>query len=442
MLGNELDSDSLVKQIATPVENELETPSPRHPKRDSNAEKSEEEEPVFEPPKLAPELWLHVASYLGPGKQSVARLSATCLELHHLLTPVFMEEIDMNGTLRDVLDTWCSGVAAMPLHDIEKRLKKRVMSWEHKVQFVRKLVASQGPGPWLCIMTKLEKLDMFIASVKHARMFGCFKDWPLFKLKDLGLFLGKFVVDFPGQTNIGVERPYLPFNFQLNFPEVEVLRLDGYYVERIGHAAQQGCPKLRTIHVDVADDMTWFSEHPPPIPGSFLGKIETWEEENGYWAETLTARDFAPKKVVIRDMWNLATLRTQLLPPLPADTTVICHGFRLSTDDDFHQFQELIVSFENMNATLRLGLRANDVKWECGSRDSRYKVARLVLAWFEQMENPDRNPRLDLFFNDDEGEVQIVAEAFGADDRQNDHERAVCHRAAWVLDRWKKQQRS
>lgn len=106
--------------------------SSKHPKLDSLS--YSEEQPALELPTLAPELWLNIATFVGPGTKSCANLVATCYEFYHLLMPVLMSEVTVHKKLKGLLDALSPFSAAKSSANSAKNgNESRLLSLEDKL---------------------------------------------------------------------------------------------------------------------------------------------------------------------------------------------------------------------------------------------------------------------------------------------------------------------
>lgn len=454
MLGNELNEESICEQSMARAGAATNASSKRQ-KRDSLDEdgggrptaNEEEDSVVAEPPTpFAPEIFLQIASYLEPGTKTLANLTATCYDLYSLLTPHLMSKIGMNRKLKRRLDKWCDTRAS----GLVKNDESRLLSWGEKLSFVETFDADFGPGPWLRQMPNLTRLMMLIDNIAHAREFGCPRegDWPLPKLKELIVWLDDFELEVPGIDERDRPSPYLPFDFELNFPELNKLVVHGYYVQEIGLAADLGCPKLQSVEIRLIDDK-WY-EQPPHLPISFLSKIVYWEEHGGSWLSNFPASNadvFKPRTIVFQNLWNFRRIASDVVLFCQPGTQIIVKDIDWDDDFDPDDFSIFLEEFGNAHAqsqvTVQATLRATDIKAECtrhGIVDS--GIAEFVAAWFEAMENPDRYPWLQLEYIDLMGSTPQIAEWFaafwGRTPRQKDDD--PLNRAAWAMSRWLKKQ--
>lgn len=450
MLGTKLETRLTSDGWSAPGDPIAVAPS-KHPKLDHVS--SSEEQPALELPALAPELWLTIARFMGSGTRSCSRLASTCLDLHHLLTPFLMTEVTVNESLKSLWDA-LPALSGKTMGSKSRKIGKssRLLLWEEKILYVRVLRLEAGVGPWLSRIVNVEHLEMTLRNVQDARDFGCSGDWPLSKLTHLTLTCESFDLDVPG-TQGDNHDPYVPFDFELNFPHLKTLTLKEYYLERIGTALENGCPELEKCDMLLGENCIGFSEDVPNMPASLAAKIGRWQDISSVWwtVDMLESfpEEFKPSEIVVGGLLELSQLKLHVLPKLTEKTTLIVEHFNVdeTTVDMFHEFVAQIGQDE-VGPPVQVLMRAYEVEGQCQDKDSRFAAAELVLAWLNAMEDPTRSPRLELLFEDSvPGSARRVAECFVADQFQGvpvertEDERDILTRAGWALSRWLKKQR-
>lgn len=286
---------------------------------------------------------------------------------------------------------------------------------------------------------------MKLRNINDARDFGCSPQgrWDLPNLRELTIVCESFELDLAGSSLQQSSTPYVPFDFQLDFPSVKKLNVEGYYIERIGIIAERDLPQLEIFNVLLDDLYMGYSDYVPPMPESLAAKIDKWEDYGGVWwtidmLQRYDAGIFKPRLLLVAELPRLSDLATEMLPELTERTTVIVESVSFD-ESQVHDFHELVRAMgqNEVGPTIKLSVNASDVESECKNSDSRLSAARLLLAWLETMEDPSRNPRLTLNFKDyEDGAARRVAESFAEDlelerqVRRDEEERQVLMNAA------------
>lgn len=224
---------------------------------------------------LLKDIWLHIATFLT--KRTLANLSATCLDLHRLLTPVLMKTVRVGLQFIPILrlglvkNTWFGASAEQGVEKKKKPISSRALLLKEKLRMVQVLFAPFGPGPFLEHCPLLRKLDIEIASLVEARLFGCCStgNFEMPHLKQLTLRLGNTFI------RAAIEQPRSIAEFKLEFPALVKLVIRDNYHSQIGTAAQKGCPQLESVEMFLGETR---KQPLPFFPTGFLSKIKHWEE--------------------------------------------------------------------------------------------------------------------------------------------------------------------